>query len=898
MIKKLFLLGLVSVLGLLAACATTTFTVTFNSQGGSAVAPITVESGKLVAEPDDPTRAPSGDTVYSFTGWFTDAAATAEFDFSTPIVGDLTLYAGWSTQLTVRFNTKTSATLASQFPEVGGTIAEPAAPTRPGYRFGGWFRGRPGLTWLEPQAVQFPLTVTASLTLHAYWEPLDSKAVTYSDAETYTSTVTVGTSLIFNPLTYQWNHENAYIDMMATSLYSTEVDWESAIEEGVADYIGDFTKVEDREFSVEAFDFVNIKVGATRFPVDADGNEHLLPSGRYDRDNASRINSSEWTYHIRQDMKFEDGTPITAATYEYTLRQFLDPQQNNYRSTIFYQDATETNGAPIVNAAEYRKQLVNETTVSFDDVGFEVLDDYSFKLTFWKPVSQAQAVGYGNNFRLVHPTRYAASLTNGINSTYGTPASPYVSYGPYVMKSWDENQMFVMNKNFDYVAKHTINYKSQVVQVVEDIATQTQLFEQGLTSVLGLSNSNYAQFAEAANLFRSWSGFPQYLILNLAGSRLTEGGHEQPDIMFDQRFRQALLFGFDRNYYASSVYAPNVPSILPIPSDAKAYLEDPLLFNESPQHLAVLERLGIDPSTNAYIPARALELFNAAYADWLADGNTGPVVIKYVASNSSELNIELANYVKSSYETLFNGTGPVRLDIQIQWGNQATTSQAQREWEFDIALSNIGFGSSVGAQWQYPFIAFIGAGLGGANLGLSQPYDVSAPFFEDENISGNIAAYYTEIIEVDLTNTYNYLLEIKDDEDVLQEYLDLLEKLEATDDKPAGIYKGTNGWLAYYNVGSTPWDATASEPFTGAIQDIWNMLAAFEELFLTHVSLVPTVTRADAVVYKANVRILWPQYSVAFGWGAARYRFLTTDADFADGYYNSFKVAFEASQAA
>ena len=44
-----------------------------------------------------------------------------------------------------------------------------------------------------------------------------------------------------------------------------------------------------------------------------------------------------------------------------------------------------------------------------------------------------------------------------------------------------------------------------------------------------------------------------------------------------------------------------------------------------------------------------------------------------------------------------------------------------------------------------------------------------------------------DIIEVDLTNTYNYLLEVKDDEDVLQAYLDLLEKLEETEDKPAGI---------------------------------------------------------------------------------------------------------------
>src|SRR5690606_31732640 len=154
-----------------------------------------------------------------------------------------------------------------------------------------------------------------------------------------------------------------------------------------------------------------------------------------------------------------------------------------------------------------------------------------------------------------HQSVYAGSYTDDTKSTYRSPESPNVSYGSYVIKSWDENQMLVFNKNYDYVAKETINYKSQVVQIVEDIATQTQLFEQGVLSVLGLSNSNYAAYAEADNLFRSWSGYPQYITMNLAGSRKVENGHEQPEIMFDKRFRQAMLFGFDRNYYASSVYA-------------------------------------------------------------------------------------------------------------------------------------------------------------------------------------------------------------------------------------------------------------------------------------------------------------------------------------------------------
>ena len=57
---------------------------------------------------------------------------------------------------------------------------------------------------------------------------------------------------------------------------------------------------------------------------------------------ATQINSTSWTFNIREDLKFEDGTPITASTFEYSLKQYLDPEQNNSRSTTFYQDAVET----------------------------------------------------------------------------------------------------------------------------------------------------------------------------------------------------------------------------------------------------------------------------------------------------------------------------------------------------------------------------------------------------------------------------------------------------------------------------------------------------------------------------------------------------------------------------
>ena len=861
------------------ACQKKTFTVTFNSQGGDAVEAVTVEDGDVVAEPADPSRV-EGDQIYSFVGWYTDAAATQEYDFETPVTGDLTLYAGWTQNVVLRFNTKTSQTIAPiLLPENGGSVAAaPAAPTREGYNFGGWFYGKPGLTWLESEAVSFPLQVDASTTLYAYWEPVNSKTVNYSEGETYTWSLTSDTSLTLNPLVYEWSHEDTIIDMLSTPLYTTEVDWDLAIEQGVADFPGDFSKIEAKQYSVEALDYHYILVGATNYPVDSEGDEHLSEDGKYDRQAATTYKDTEWTFTIRQDLKFEDGTAITANTFAYSLQQYLSPLQNNYRATIFFKNEENKNGYPIVNAYEY----YTGTVTDFANVGFEVIDNYTFKVTFFEAKSQADAVAFGNDIRLVHPAQYEASLTSGgTKSTYGTPATPYVSYGAYIIKTWDENQKLVFNKNYDYVLKGTINYKSQVIQIVDNVDQRMQLFAAGQLSVAGLSQDYYAEYAENPNVYKSWDGYPQYLTVNLATSKYGDDGYEHPSIMFNEKFRQALLYGFDRKYYANNVYAPNTASLLPIPLDTKSYIQDPLYYSESPAHLAVLEAFGIDPTTEGYIPDRAVSLFNEAYAEWVAEGNTGAVSIKLISAND-EFSTNLVNYVKNHYETLF---GADKILIDIVFSAPDANRLEIRNWNFDLSLNAVGFGSSSGAWWQYQAIAFLGNLIGGGNLGLSHPYDESS-LTED-----GYGAYYYEEVEIDLTTTYDYLVELGEDymiDNELEGHLLLLDYLEATTDevtgavtKEAGIFKGPLSDIALLLVmNDTPYDGAAAEPFPGATADTWSIIAEFERVFFEYATLIPTVTRSSATVYADNVVITWPAYSAAFGWGAARYRYLNTDADF------------------
>lgn len=93
--KKLKVLALVIVSCLfLTACScqrkVENFTVSFNSDGGTTVETVTVEDGKTIQKPSNPTK-----EGYTFKGWYSSEDSEHEFDFSKPITGNITLVAKW-----------------------------------------------------------------------------------------------------------------------------------------------------------------------------------------------------------------------------------------------------------------------------------------------------------------------------------------------------------------------------------------------------------------------------------------------------------------------------------------------------------------------------------------------------------------------------------------------------------------------------------------------------------------------------------------------------------------------------------------------------------------------------------------------------------------------------------
>ncbi|MFM5967622.1 MAG: InlB B-repeat-containing protein [Micrococcales bacterium] len=142
-------------------------TVTYDSQGGSAVAQASYATS--ITLPAAPTRA-----GYSFDGWFVAAsggsALTSPYAPSSP--ANITLYAHWSAQVapvvsyTVTYDSQGGSSVAQS--SYLSAITLPSAPVRPGFNFLGWFTSSSGGSAL---ASPFSPTQPANMTLFAHWSP-------------------------------------------------------------------------------------------------------------------------------------------------------------------------------------------------------------------------------------------------------------------------------------------------------------------------------------------------------------------------------------------------------------------------------------------------------------------------------------------------------------------------------------------------------------------------------------------------------------------------------------------------------------------------------------------------------------------------------------------------------
>ena len=140
---------------------TNKYTITFDTNGGSEIAPITQDYGTQIAAPANPTR-----KGYTFKGWDKEIPETMPAE-------NITVKAQWEiNQYTITFDTNGGSEIAPITQDYGTEITAPDNPTRKGYTFKGWDK-------------EIPKTMPAeNITITARWR----------DTEKPTGEIIIGTN--------------------------------------------------------------------------------------------------------------------------------------------------------------------------------------------------------------------------------------------------------------------------------------------------------------------------------------------------------------------------------------------------------------------------------------------------------------------------------------------------------------------------------------------------------------------------------------------------------------------------------------------------------------------------------------------------------------------------------
>ncbi|MBR3163123.1 MAG: InlB B-repeat-containing protein, partial [Clostridia bacterium] len=146
------------------------YQITFDSNGGSTVNPITQEYNTKIEKPTSPTK-----EGYLFIDWYTDEQLTKTYTFSKMPNKNITLYAGWEEKINiVSFNTYGGSELSQISIKDGEKLVEPKAPEKEGYTFVGWYTDESFST-----TYNFDTAVKNDLNLYAKWN-IKKYTITYN----------------------------------------------------------------------------------------------------------------------------------------------------------------------------------------------------------------------------------------------------------------------------------------------------------------------------------------------------------------------------------------------------------------------------------------------------------------------------------------------------------------------------------------------------------------------------------------------------------------------------------------------------------------------------------------------------------------------------------------------
>lgn len=347
-----------------------------------------------------------------------------------------------------------------------------------------------------------------------------------------------------------------------------------------------------------------------------------------------------YTFKLREDSKWSNGTPVTAHDFVYAWRKLADPE-NGGQYAFMIETAGFKNGSQVI-AGE----------LPVDELGVKASDDYTLEIELEMPLPYFESLMAFPSF---YPINQEFSESKG--EDYGTTEDNMLFNGPYVLSTWETEYQFTMTKNPDYIRADEVKLDEINYRVVKDVNTRVNMYEADEIDRVILEGEQVEIYKEDPNLIDVPTSVLWYLELN-----------NDTKLFANKKARQAFALAID-----------------------KTFITDEILNNGSmPADYFIPYGLSNGPdgkdfrdTTGTYMhmdKEKAAQLWEEAKAELGID----EIELNFVLSDSDTAK-QIGEYIQGQFHSAFDG---VTVTLNQQPFNNRL--ELMRNGEFDIVLAGWG----------------------------------------------------------------------------------------------------------------------------------------------------------------------------------------------------------------
>ena len=269
-----------------------------------------------------------------------------------------------------------------------------------------------------------------------------------------------------------------------------------------------------------------------------------------------------YTFHLRTDAKWSNGTPVTAADFVFAWQRAVDPAVASEYAYMLSDIGQVKNAAEIIAGEKDKSEL-----------GVTAVDDNTLKVELNVPVSYFLSLMYFPTFYPVNEEFF-----NSCGDTFGTSPETVLSNGAYVLDDYQPAATaFHLTKNADYYDADRVKLAGLNYQVIQDSQQALMSYQNGDLDITLVNGEQVDQVKDDPEFKTIGAGYLWYVSPNISAV---------PELN-NQNIRMALTMAIDREAITNDVLKDgSLPTYTAVPMqfaagpDGSDFSEDQTKFSD------------------------------------------------------------------------------------------------------------------------------------------------------------------------------------------------------------------------------------------------------------------------------------------------------------------------------